>query len=86
MKLNNGILNKRVVKGEFMKENITSFVISIILFILTTFYHSVINFWLAALIIVIWIMVEIIRKPTKKNIITYLLISSVSIVLFLIFR
>jgi hypothetical protein len=50
-----------------MKENITSFVISIILFIITTFYHSVINFWLAALIIVIWIMVEIIRKPTKKK-------------------
>ncbi|OMD26801.1 hypothetical protein BJP48_21770 [Paenibacillus odorifer] len=69
-----------------MIEKIINAVILLTIFSLIIFYPSELNLWLAASIFAIWIIVDIIRKPTKTNIITILLFSFGAVILFTVFR
>lgn len=61
-------------------------VILITIFSLIIFFPSEFHLWLAASIFVIWIIVDLICKPTKINIITILLFSLGAVIVFTVFR
>lgn len=69
-----------------MIEKIINAVVLLTIFIILIFYPSEFNLWLAASIFAIWIIVDLIRKPTKINIITILLFSLGAVILFAVFR